>query len=850
MNKLPITSNTTTASVISTDNSEVSKLDLAGNQPFAAKHIQISNDKLKMDVAIDGRWQTIQLALKPPTQPKQIAEAQVSIDETGKVVTFQTPKLQAQVTLTKQLFDILSTLKVHTQGPVLNVPATTSPDSMLHIKSLDLKVPIPQAMTQMLTNEGKLFAQLSPRQGDFALQIVNQFNDPLFNTVLPKSMVAKLISTQLSQVEFKQQAQAITLNVNDRPIALKPVASNWPVSSAWQKGEVKTAFNGLDITKAAQLTKVETIKPISSLLQQVTPISSKARQLLPQSMTSVHTLAYEKPLLEVSLQQIKSQVVKALQVLLSRPFGQAQASQQTTPAIPAASIAQSAKPNNNTMLQPLQTEKVSAHNRNQLQSPLQQLVSNLKHSVNTLIDKPTYLTEKGAQPATQAKLASSIAHYLQNQSNTVAKYSAPPVDFTSKLKAISLLLDSVTAHRPPLNTQQVAQLAQVLQKPLYYKAEQVAQLIAQTAAKPTYLKAQTNIDAAKLSQPIVDVGSQAKQTNTPASSVPANPNTLPALPLTSEKLAQVTHKGLIETLLNAAPPKPTESATTTTSVEQVSKIIQALSKTESQPSNPALQKLVNQAFSRLLDERTINALSVKNQLESQLGAIPFTNAPTNLNQSSFSQMLERLIVSLLGGQATSSNTAGEQTAHKVQALLDTLLPQLKTLSPKQAAEAMQQPQARELLNELGQLHNQLQPQQQQTSSANIAKQDSEAQLLINLLFPTKVNQQQQQTQLQIGEYKKATKPGMPEKSVWFIRLCFDFAEKGQIHAQAELMDKALECALVATSNQVKQLAEPHLATLRHKLASHGLQVAEIGLSEEASFQDKFFSEHAIINIKV
>ncbi|WP_232003067.1 flagellar hook-length control protein FliK [Pseudoalteromonas piscicida] len=151
---------------------------------------------------------------------------------------------------------------------------------------------------------------------------------------------------------------------------------------------------------------------------------------------------------------------------------------------------------------------------------------------------------------------------------------------------------------------------------------------------------------------------------------------------------------------------------------------------------------------------------------------------------------------------------------------------------------------------MGQLHNQLQPQQSHTTATNSAKQDSEAQLIVNLLFPTKVGQEQQQTQLQIGEYKKSPKPGMPEKSVWFIRLCFDFAEKGQIHAQAELMDKALECALVATSNQVKQLAEPHLAMLRHKLASHGLQVAEIGLREEASFQDKFFNEHAIINIKV
>jgi hypothetical protein len=296
--------------------------------------------------------------------------------------------------------------------------------------------------------------------------------------------------------------------------------------------------------------------------------------------------------------------------------------------------------------------------------------------------------------------------------------------------------------------------------------------------------------------------------------------------------------------------KAEQKENTPNMLRQASATIEKLVKADTFKQTPELQKLVNQAFSRLLDDRSVNALTVKNQLESQLGMATFANTPTSLAQSSFTQMLDRLIVSLLGSQVANQTQSNEQATQKIQALLDALLPQLKLTSPKQTTEALQQPQAKELLNELGQLHNQLQPQQSQTTTTNSAKQDSEAQLIINLLFPTKVGQEQQQTQLQIGEYKKSPKPGMPEKSVWFIRLCFDFAEKGQIHAQAELMDKALECALVATSNQVKQLAEPHLATLRHKLASHGLQVAEIGLREEASFQDKFFNEHAIINIKV
>ncbi|TMN34974.1 flagellar hook-length control protein FliK [Pseudoalteromonas sp. S2755] len=816
MNKLPITTNTTTASVISTDNSEVSRLDLAKNQPFAAKNIQISNDKLKMDVAIDGRWQTIQLALKPPTQPNQLPEAQVSIDETGKVVTFQTPKLQAQVTLTKQLFDILTTLKTHTPNPVVQSSATTLPDTTLHIKALDLKVPLPQAVAQLLASENKLIAHLNAQQSNVSLQVVNQFKDLLFNTALPKSMIAKLISSQLSSVEIKPQPSGLTLKINDRPVILSPISSNWPAATTWQKGEVKTAFNGIDITKPAQQVKVETIKPLSALLQQVSAVSKEAQSPLESRLASVHTLAYDKPLFEVNLQQIKSTVAKALQVLIGRPFGKPLTSQLNQSTNSPLKDDQSDISKRSASRLFAQSEIVSAHNENKPSTPLQQLTNQIKLNLTELMAKQPLPLQKSHVPLQSEKLANSIAHYLQQQLAATPKYQAPPVDFEVKQKALSLLLDTLTG-KQSLNNKQVEQLTQVLARPLYRKASS------------------TPVDSAKISQ-LQSTQSQGKQ-------ITATPS--PAPQSISNQI-----KGIIEALLTLPMAKPEQKENTPNMLRQASATIEKLVKADTFKQAPELQKLVNQAFTRLLDDRSVNALTVKNQLESQLGMATFTNTPTSLAQSSFTQMLERLIVSLLGSQVANQVQSNEQAPQKIQALLDALLPQLKQLSPKQTADALQQPQAKELLNELGQLHNQLQPQQSHTTATNSAKQDSEAQLIVNLLFPTKVGQEQQQTQLQIGEYKKSPKPGMPEKSVWFIRLCFDFAEKGQIHAQAELMDKALECALVATSSQVKQLAEPHLAMLRHKLASHGLQVAEIGLREEASFQDKFFNEHAIINIKV
>ncbi|NUZ09540.1 flagellar hook-length control protein FliK [Pseudoalteromonas sp. McH1-7] len=808
MNKLPITTNTTTASVISTDNSEVSKLDLTNNQPFAAKNIHISNDKLKMDVTIDGRWQTIQIALKPPTQPNQLQEAQVSIDETGKVVTFHTPKLQAQVTLTSQLFDILATLKGQTNSTIIQSSATVQPDSTLRINSLDLKVPVPHPVAQLLASESKLFANLSTQQSNTLLQIVNQFSDPLFSTTLPKSMIIKLISSQLSPINVKPLVNGVMLNINDRPISLPRIPSNWPPSSTWQKGELKAAINGVDVTMPARQIKVETIKPLSALLHQVSAIAKPITPINSTNPTSIHTLQYETPLLEVSLQQIKSSVARALQVLIGRPFGKQQPHQSNASQALLTSNNQHESIKRLLPSSIIQAQDVNQHNESKISTPLQKLTGQIKQSLLDMMRQSSVPLQQSQPPINREKLTASIIHYLQQNPSTEPKYQALPVDFEMKQKALSLLLDTFTG-KEQLDTKQLRQVTQILERPLYLKTHTAPLLVDKTAQFVPYASSEQ---------------------------------------LTHSVTKEV--KGIIEVLLNMPTAKLGRKDNIQGPLQQASNTIAKALKADSLSQMPELQKLVNQAFSRLLDERSISALAVKNQLESQLSLTPFSNTTSSLNQSSFTQMLERLLLSLLGGQVAGQDTSKESANQKMQALLETLLPQLKMLSPKQVADALQQPIAKELLNDLGQLHNQLQPQQSQLQTTSLGKQDSETQLIVNLLFPTKVGQEQQQTQLQIGEYKKSPKAGMPEKSVWFIRLCFDFADKGQIHAQAELMDKALECALVATSNQVKQLAEPHLATLRHKLAAHGLQVAEIDLREEASFQDKFFSEHAIINIKV
>ncbi|MEI5638220.1 MULTISPECIES: flagellar hook-length control protein FliK [unclassified Pseudoalteromonas] len=861
MNKLPTTINSGQALELESSNKANALISLPSKQPFHAKNIVISGDKLKMDVAIEGRLQTIQLSLKSaPAQPQQLEEAMVSVDESGKVITLKSNQAQAQLVLAKQLFELLAAVKGHSAAQPLQAIATANKHG-LTIKQLDLSIPLPKAVMTMLAQEQKLIAQLSPSQHSFTLELFNQFKDPLFSTKLANSAIAKLIAQQLPTVDLKAGLKALDVKVNNTILNFTAARSNWPISSKWQPAKLQSNVNGIDLTKTAQNIKVIAQKPVSQLLQQLDSPPSAVKPNSTQATTRA-TLPYQTPLLEVTLQQIKSQVITALKSLINKPFGAPQQAQtqsldvigkelsltrvqplKTTSNVQSATKAQSLDTSSNvkstTKAQSLNTTNTQQSTENvQIKSPVQTAsllpfgnekvsLTQLKPqqpAIQQLFDSIRQIVSpKGAQQShTQPQVASNeslrhaVASYLSHQAAKPSlQFQAPPIDFSTRLQGLTELLNTVSNHSPSKTNQSLQQLIKQLNSPMYIAGKTVAQT-PQTHSQ--------------------EVTKQAKPV---AESLPQ------AVTFTTDK-----KQGVIESLLNLKPQPDKIETVAKPNTQVTAELLQKYQSADTLKQMPELNKLVQQAFTRMVDAQSSTAMAIKQQLDSQLGISAFTNTPSQLHQSSFSQLLERLLVVLLGSQTSASGAANTANESKVQALLETLLPQVKNISAKNVSELMQQPQARELLAELGQLQNQLQPSVSQLSSTPQSKQDSDAQLIINLLFPNKTPPEQQQTQLQIGHYNKPAKAGMPEKSVWFVRLCFDFAAQGQIHAQAELMDKAVECALIATSNSVKQMAEPHLAALRSKLASHGLQVAEIGLREEQSFQDKFFNEHAIINIKV
>ncbi len=285
--------------------------------------------------------------------------------------------------------------------------------------------------------------------------------------------------------------------------------------------------------------------------------------------------------------------------------------------------------------------------------------------------------------------------------------------------------------------------------------------------------------------------------------------------------------------------------------EVSSKQINKLSRFKDEKSTD-LTRLVHQAFSRMIDEKQHSSAQIANELNLPnplASAATQSNINTNLQNSSLLNNVEKLLLTFLSAPKMMQNENNDSsTQAKFDALLKTLQPNFKAQNIGQLQQNIPNLNS-PLMSELVQLNNSL--QQNMVQSANLNQnQSSDTQLLVSLFLPTKLPDNCKQTHLQVGNYKKPAKGNLPEKTVWYIRLNFDYSSLGKLSVQAELMDKSLECQLIGNSSQVCAIAAPHLDTLRRKLSAHGLQVGDIELTEDSEKAELFFSQHAIVNIQV
>mgnify|MGYP003630190269 FL=1 len=274
-----------------------------------------------------------------------------------------------------------------------------------------------------------------------------------------------------------------------------------------------------------------------------------------------------------------------------------------------------------------------------------------------------------------------------------------------------------------------------------------------------------------------------------------------------------------------------------------SKIADIAQQLSQQPAD--LTRLVNQAFNRMVSSNNLHPTAIQREILATLQPMQLTN---DTLQSSFSKGLEQLAVSILAApiisQTTTPISINNQTG--LDALLQVLLPTFKTgNSGAKLLEQLQQSQVQALAGELTQVKNTL-------GQVNVtpANQLADSNPLVNFLLPMKLPPEAAQTEITLGQYKKPSGDKLAEKNVWFVRLNFYYAQLGQLQITAELMDKALDCQLFASSQEVTAMAHPHLDNLRSKLAKHGLQVGDLTLKQGDASHQAFYKSHAIINIKV
>lgn len=261
--------------------------------------------------------------------------------------------------------------------------------------------------------------------------------------------------------------------------------------------------------------------------------------------------------------------------------------------------------------------------------------------------------------------------------------------------------------------------------------------------------------------------------------------------------------------------------------------------------SPDLTRLINQAFNRMVSSTNVHPVTIQREILTNIQPSILAN---DTLQSSFTKGLEQMAVSILAAPAINQSIVPVSLNNHtgLDALLQVLLPTFKTGNTSaKLLEQLQQPQVQALANELIQVKNTL--NQVQVSMPN---QHPDSNPLVQFLLPMKLPPEAAQTEITLGQYKKSSNDKLESKNVWFVRLNFDYAELGQLQITAELMDKALDCQLLASSQEITAIAHPHLDNLRSKLAKHGLQVGELNLKRGDTNHQAFDNSHAIINIKV
>ncbi|MEZ7188665.1 flagellar hook-length control protein FliK [Pseudoalteromonas sp. DY56-GL22] len=843
-------------------------LKMLAEQSLTARNIVVGKHSVQMDVLINNSWQTLRLSTEQENlKTERFLAANIQLSSDGKQLTITPAPLTITLGKSQQLQALLNLLTQGSANTNMPHPAQIAPSKpLLQLPALKAEFALNNSLVALLKAEAPLKAILLPatnQQNSFNLNIINRFGDSLHQQSVSQQKLAELVAKLTPEMNLKLAGQQVQLSVANKqsneltlplptisPKQAKQIQAQWqfhphalkltpqqvkntvelinkaPVQQILLKNSLSETFN--------QALKSQAVEPKKTLLapssSSHSPISSWLKDSFADLKTRISDAVryFEKlpATTKAAVNQSTHQLIESKNTISQLGFNANKinivkfaAAQQSTPKLASSQVLQkesrpvtaNTPPPAAKQTEPLTesqpAKQVSLPVSYNKAAPLIQLLQRLKVSLEPLVSAQNQATQLATNHSKAQLPVLSIDNAMQKA----------PADNKSINSSVNTLNSDKAAF------EQLAPVKSSL-------ANSVLKNMSEQTKQHNFVTRAPNEQTVGLQK----VVQQQIQLHAPFLALKEPNLSQPLLPI------RPIEATLIAKLLPLPESKPLASMPLP--VQLTEKLV-ALSEQNTSPSVD-LNRLVNQAFNRMISSQNMHPTTIEREL---LSILRPTALPSQTQQASFSQGLEQLAVASLAApiinQAPTNLSFNNQTG--LDALLQVLVPNFKAVNGNKLLEQLQQPAMQAMAAEASQLKNTL--AQVQTTPIN-QQQDNSA--LAQFFLPMKLPPETGQTEISLGQYKKPSKNKLEAKNVWFVRLNFDYAQLGKLQITAEVMDKAVDCQLLASSQEVTALAHPHLETLRHKLAGHGLNVGELNLQQGTSNHQAFYKSHAIINIKV
>ncbi|MBW4966402.1 flagellar hook-length control protein FliK [Pseudoalteromonas sp. CR1] len=858
----------------SSTNNQTNELPQLPGEVLAAKNIQFSKDSITLDVLVNKHWQTLRLGTThAPQSLDKIASANIQLSADGKQlailpnVTTLTINKPAQL---QRLLNFIST-GAEVESKPLAVQVALTPAPKLIIDKFNASIAINKDVAQLLSTEQPLKLVMSTSSKGAQINVINRFADTVHTQPLSQTKLVKMLTSLLPNAQLHATPKLAILTHPQKSGSFTTTVSNAQLAEL-PRSPVKVSLTN-QADKLVIKTQAENVKVMlsNSFSKPFNELLTAQHANLSTSPTHNNSSIKVSPLvsthspikswLQTSFSDLKTRINDAVSYFENKSFANENKAQFSP--LPTLNKQLTAAPPLTNKINVIEHAGIQVATNAQKPSDDRANILPKHFSQMPPIVQLTQLIKANVAvwQSPNAKVVSSHLQIPNAKTTNTSENKQPQIEKATQqsktavgTQSVAPLSTQIKAEHAAKNTEQVlksptAQVQTTLNNELQ-KQTRVKELnsLPLTKVGLSHIE-QANTDNKLATLPITKPNSQTAQQTHVVSLTPTNDNLLStvfnntATIASQSQMLQPIEAKILTPLLKLPPSHDSTQKISEENPPLSSQIADIQVKATKQ--TPDLNALVNQAFNRMVSSSNVSPTAVQREILATLQ--PHTLTHDTL-QSSFTKGLEQLAVSILAApiinQSVTPITFESKTG--IDALLQVLMPTFKTgKTSSKILEQLQQSQVQALAGELVQVKNTL-----TQVNASTPNQQPESNPLAQFLLPMKLPPEAAQTEIALGQYKKPSADKLEPKNVWFVRLNFDYAELGQLQITAELMDKSLDCQLLASSQEVSAIAHPHLDNLRSKLAKHGLQVAELNLKRGEATHAAFYKSHAIINIKV